>query len=1046
MATKPKNSRSPETVKIAQLNAQNSRQAIDDIRVSMTEMGIDAIALQEPYNSNGVIRGLGLTTKIILDTKTFTSRVKNRNPKSAIAVRNPEIKCLKLEHLCSTHFTCVEIVRLHTRFYLISAYMQYSDPIRDYLQQLEKILETLQGEEVIICIDANATSTSWHRLTTSHSGRSEQRGEELDEFIAQHRLIILNRTCNAPTFDNLHGQSNIDVTIATTAIASKVRNWRVHPNKINSDHRLITFEIACTNQRILTTQNNRFNMNRADWDAFRAHIRQSLNWITQQHDENTINAQTRSEIIDQIILNAGNATIPKKRIYSKSVPWWNQTLRNLREKVFEARHRLQRTRDETARKRLLSYKKLRIKYSAEIKKAKQDSWKKFTKRLKLGTVQSNISIKGTQTNTWDETVKTLLNALVPNDEEANESAWHRNIRKDTREIQGTADSPPFAIDEIAAIINSLITRKAPGHDLIDVKIIEEAWPEMQVDIVEMLNGCLAQMLFPRQYKTALIRVLLKADDKDKNDPKSYRPISLLPVMGKILERAIAGRLKLLVNSHPRSAERQYGFRIGKSTEDAILELHRIVGETRGKYAVGLLFDISGAFDNVWWPSILANLKDRDCPKNLYGLVRSYLEDRCANIIGAEKSLEKNITKGCPQGSVLGPLFWNLIFDEAIEITGRSGNGSIAFADDLIVVVSADSRSGIETKANEVTRELSEWCKRQKLQISETKTEMILLKGFLDIKRPPIVKIGDKSLKMNSKVRYLGVHFGTRLNVTPHVDYITTKTRNIFSGLVKLAKAHWGLNTKIIRIIYKGLVLAILCYAAAGWAGKLNLHHHRKLRSAQRQSLLAITRAYRTTSNSALTVLAAEPPIHLVLRERIAYYYLRKNLEFQIGNIHYIPSTQPITESKTTSIKNRIRDETIKTWQSEWDTSEQGGVTRAFFRNISRRMQLVNIGISHNAAQIITGHGRIKSTLHRLKLSESDQCRCGQPDTVEHIVYDCKEDEVERKELQEKIRGEGVAWPCTLEEMAQERTLGHLCKFAEAVIKKREDIEKRHPNN
>ena len=166
------------------------------------------------------------------------------------------------------------------------------------------------------------------------------------------------------------------------------------------------------------------------------------------------------------------------------------------------------------------------------------------------------------------------------------------------------------------IIKSLSTRKAPGHDLIQVKMIKEA--EMQLDIVEMFNDCLAQMVFPRQYKTALIRVLLKADDKDKTDPKSYRPISLLPVIGKILERAIAGRLKHLVNNHPRSAERQYGFRIGKSTEDAILELHKIVGETRGKYAVGLLFDISGAFDNVWWPSILVNLKDRDCPRNLCG--------------------------------------------------------------------------------------------------------------------------------------------------------------------------------------------------------------------------------------------------------------------------------------------------------------------------------------------------------------------------------------------------------------------------------------------
>ena len=183
---------------------------------------------------------------------------------------------------------------------------------------------------------------------------------------------------------------------------------------------------------------------------------------------------------------------------------------------------------------------------------------------------------------------------------------------------------------------------------------------------------------------------------------------------------------------------------------------------------------------------------------MYGLVQSYLKERRANIIGAEKTIEKDVTKGCPQGSVLSPLFWNLMFDEAIEIAGRGGNEPIAFADDLIVVVSADLRIGIETKANSVTGARTTWCKQQKLQLSKTKSEMALLKGFLDIRRPPTVKIEDKSMKVNTKVRYLRIHFGTRLNVTPHIEFITAKTRNIFSGFIKLAKAHWGLNTRIIK--------------------------------------------------------------------------------------------------------------------------------------------------------------------------------------------------------------------------------------------------------
>ena len=103
----------------------------------------------------------------------------------------------------------------------------------------------------------------------------------------------------------------------------------------------------------------------------------------------------------------------------------------------------------------------------------------------------------------------------------------------------------------------------------------------------------------------------------------------------------------------------------------------------------------------------------------------------------------------------------------------------------------------------------------------------LLKGFFDIRKPPTTKIGSTTMKMKPVIRYLGIHLGTRMNITPHIKYVTEKSRNLFAGLVKLAIEHWGLNTRIIRIIYTGLVIPILCYAAAGWSERLNAHHHRK---------------------------------------------------------------------------------------------------------------------------------------------------------------------------------------------------------------------------
>ena len=105
------------------------------------------------------------------------------------------------------------------------------------------------------------------------------------------------------------------------------------------------------------------------------------------------------------------------------------------------------------------------------------------------------------------------------------------MRTDTREIQGTADSPPFTIQEITAIVKILNT-KAPEHDLIEVKMVKEAWQEIQLEFLEMLNGCLTQMVFPRQHKKAQIRVLLKGDNKDKTDPKSYRPIHCFRLLVK----------------------------------------------------------------------------------------------------------------------------------------------------------------------------------------------------------------------------------------------------------------------------------------------------------------------------------------------------------------------------------------------------------------------------------------------------------------------------------------------------------------------------------
>ena len=100
---------------------------------------------------------------------------------------------------------------------------------------------------------------------------------------------------------------------------------------------------------------------------------------------------------------------------------------------------------------------------------------------------------------------------------------------------------------------------------------------------------------------------------------------------------------------------QFGFMPGKSTQDTIVKMQRAVSASEGRYTVALLFDIFNAFDNVWCPLVLQSLKSRECPKNVFEVLRSYFDERRVSISIGDTKVSKWATRGCPQGSVLGPI-------------------------------------------------------------------------------------------------------------------------------------------------------------------------------------------------------------------------------------------------------------------------------------------------------------------------------------------------------------------------------------------------------
>uniref|UniRef100_A0ABD2W663 Reverse transcriptase domain-containing protein n=1 Tax=Trichogramma kaykai TaxID=54128 RepID=A0ABD2W663_9HYME len=193
-------------------------------------------------------------------------------------------------------------------------------------------------------------------------------------------------------------------------------------------------------------------------------------------------------------------------------------------------------------------------------------------------------------------------------------------------------------------------------------------------------------------------MLLKSEDKDKSNPKSYRPICLLSTISKTLERLLSNSLRPVFLDPGYASSRQYGYCENRSTTDLITEVLSQVDNTPDRMMLAVLFNVTGAFDNLKWDNIKTALKNRGIPGDLLSLVGSYLSDRQVTSFGAGIKFTHRLTKGCPQGSILGPSFWNLCPDDLLRVISDAGGNAYMYADDLILLVSGNSREEIEMRA------------------------------------------------------------------------------------------------------------------------------------------------------------------------------------------------------------------------------------------------------------------------------------------------------------------------------------------------------------
>jgi len=211
-------------------------------------------------------------------------------------------------------------------------------------------------------------------------------------------------------------------------------------------------------------------------------------------------------------------------------------------------------------------------------------------------------------------------------------------------------------------------------------------------------------------------------------PSNYRPISLINIGGKVLEKFLINRINHHMYKNELMTDSPYGFTPQQSTTDAAMEAKIIIEPKLAKRKIDILtvLFVKGAFNAAWWPSILKSLKDAECPRNLYCLSQGYFSQRTAALTTNNINLERRVTKGCPQGSCCRADFWNLLYNSIFNLEFTSHTKVIAFADDLITLTKGESIVEAENYTNFELRKISDWAQKNKLTFNENKSKVMLM--------------------------------------------------------------------------------------------------------------------------------------------------------------------------------------------------------------------------------------------------------------------------------------------------------------------------------
>eukprot|EP00732_Lithocolla_globosa_P001775 Lithocolla_globosa_v1_NODE_969_length_3008_cov_31.801219.p1 type:complete len:696 gc:universal NODE_969_length_3008_cov_31.801219:852-2939(+) len=395
----------------------------------------------------------------------------------------------------------------------------------------------------------------------------------------------------------------------------------------------------------------------------------------------------------------------------------------------------------------------------------------------------------------------------------------------------------FRVRAVLRHLNRMKTNQATGPDKIPARVLKECAVVLAPILARLFQLSFNTGVFPSLWKIAHVVPVYKHKG-DSSDPAMYRPISLLSIIGKTMEKTINACLRRHLFGFNLISNKQYGFRPKSSTVDLLTSTTQRWLDDMGNYKEVRLvaLDISRAFDAVWHKGLLVKLKSLGIEGKLHNWLKDFLTDRCQCVtLNGVTSRTASITAGVPQGSILSPTLFAAFIDDVVNVVE---NNIEMFADDATLhktIPHTTERVQVAASLQSDLNKIETWAKKWLVTYNATKTEVMTISRKKDVinfppsewhppflaellLHPPLTFFG-KRLKEISSLKLLGVTLTETLDWGKHINSVS-KSASKSIGILQRAKKYCKPESR--AILYKAFIRSKIEYCSPLWIGGTGL--------------------------------------------------------------------------------------------------------------------------------------------------------------------------------------------------------------------------------